>query len=45
MDLKEKFGTLSYNYLTDTIEPVRSFEGKSAVYIRVINLKKEFPFF
>jgi hypothetical protein len=44
-DKKEKFGALSYNYTDDTIEPVNSFVDKSVVYIRVINLKKPFPFF
>lgn len=44
-DTKEKFSALRYNYTTDTITPTNSFDEKSAVYIRVINLKKKFPFF
>lgn len=43
--IKEKFGALSYSYPTDTITPVNAFAEKSETYIRVINLKKPFPFF
>jgi hypothetical protein len=43
--IPERFSALSYNYTTDSIEPVNSFTEKSAIYIRVINLKKPFPFF
>jgi hypothetical protein len=43
--IKEKFSTLCYNYIKDSIEPANSFVEKSVVYIRVINLKKPFPFF
>lgn len=45
MDSNEKFSALRYNYTTDTISPTNSFEEKSAVYIKVINIKKPFPFF
>ena len=45
IDIKEKFGALSYTYTTDSIEPANTFSEKSAIYIRVINLKKPFPFF
>jgi hypothetical protein len=44
-DIKDSFGALSYTYTTDTVEPANSFAEKSAIYIRVINLKKPFPFF
>ncbi len=44
-NIKETFSALSYSYITDLIEPVNSFVEKSTVYIRVINLKKPFPFF
>lgn len=43
--IKDRFGALSYTYTTDTIEPANTFSEKSAIYIRVINLKKPFPFF
>lgn len=43
-DIKSVFGSLSYNYMNDTVEPSDSF-NKSAVYVRVINLSKPFPFF
>jgi hypothetical protein len=43
--INEKFSALSYNYSTDTIEPVNSFPEKSVAYIKVINLKEPFPFF
>jgi hypothetical protein len=45
ISFKEKFGTLRFNYMYDSIEPANSFTEKSAVYIRVINLKKQLPFF
>ncbi len=43
--IKEKFSALRYDYIKDSIEAANSFTEKSAVYIRVINLKKPFPFF
>lgn len=43
--IKEIFSVLRYNYNNDTIEPASTFTEKTAVYIRVINLKKPFPFF
>jgi hypothetical protein len=45
VDFKETFSALSYNYLNDSIEPMKSFAEKSTIYIRIINLKKPFPFF
>lgn len=45
INTKERFSALRYDYTNDTITPTDSFEQKSAVYIRVINLKKQFPFF
>jgi hypothetical protein len=44
-EIKKMFSALSYNYTDDKIEPVDSFTEKSLIYIRVINLKKPFPFF
>lgn len=43
--VKESFGTLAYNYITGIIEPTANFAERSAIYIRIINLKKPFPFF
>lgn len=45
INIKERFAALTYNYTNDSIEPTNSFTEKSVVYIRVINLKKQFPFF
>lgn len=44
---KEKFNALNYNYSSNLIQPVNSFmfPDNSSIYIRVINLKKPFPFF
>ncbi|MDE1870941.1 MAG: hypothetical protein KGI06_01750 [Candidatus Micrarchaeota archaeon] len=44
-EIKEKFSTLRYNYTNDSIESANSFTEKAGIYIRVINLKKQFPFF
>jgi hypothetical protein len=43
--VKEKFSGMKYDYEKDLIEYVNSFAEKSAIYIRVINLKKQFIFF
>ena len=43
--IKDRFSALAYNYTTDTVERSTSFSDRSAVYIRVINLKRPFPFF
>jgi len=45
MDRKNVFGALRYNYSNDSIEPADTFTEKTAIYIRVINLKNPFPFF
>lgn len=42
---REVFGALFYNFTADSIEPTNSFVEKSGIYIRIINLKKTFPFF
>lgn len=44
-DITGKFAALRYNYTDDSIEPANSFTERAGVYIRVINLKKPFPFF
>lgn len=45
IQISESFGALSYNYTNDTVQPAKSFAEKLMVYIRIINLKKPFPFF
>jgi hypothetical protein len=44
-DAKEQFGYLRYNYLNDSVEFCRSTAEKSLIYLRIINLAEQFPFF
>ncbi|MGI0100874.1 MAG: hypothetical protein ACREBH_04130 [Candidatus Micrarchaeaceae archaeon] len=44
-EMEQRFSAIRYNYTSDSIEPVNSFAEKSALYIRIINLKSPFPFF
>jgi hypothetical protein len=42
---KDLFCSISYNYTNGTVEPSKSFSGKSHLYTRVINIADPLPFF
>lgn len=42
---KDSFPVMSYDSISDTIEPTKTFAGTSKLHIRVINLAEQPPFF